>query len=65
MRAAGIEKGSANPGIDIVGKVSIRSLYEIALIKNQYDAMLDVIPVESLVRSLMGSAKSMGLEVTR
>jgi ribosomal protein L11 len=34
MRCAGVEKGSSNPGKEIVGKpVSLKHIYEIAKIK--------------------------------
>lgn len=34
-QAAGIEKGSGKPGKETVGSVSLRAIYEIALIKKQ------------------------------
>jgi large subunit ribosomal protein L11 len=60
-RAAGIEKGSAKPNREKVGKVSREQLAQIAQIKmkdlNAYD-------VEKAVAMIEGTARSMGLEVS-
>ncbi len=59
-RAAGIEKGSQTPGRQLAGKVTLQQCREIAEQKlkdlNAYD-------VEAATRIIMGSARSMGLEV--
>jgi len=61
-RCAGIEDGSKRPGHDIVGKVHVKQIYEIAIAK-QADAHLKAIPLESLCKSIVGSCQSMGIEV--
>lgn len=60
--AAGIEKGSAAPGKTVAGKVDVRQIYEIAKIKQAEPHLKDV-PLKNLCYSIIGSARSMGLEV--
>jgi large subunit ribosomal protein L11 len=59
-RAAGIAKGSGAPNKDKVGKVTIKQIEEIALIKlpdlNAYD-------VEAAKKIIEGTARNMGLEI--
>lgn len=59
-KAAGIESGSARPNTQKVGKVTRAQLEEIARIK-QPD--LTAADLEAAVRTIAGSARSMGLEV--
>lgn len=58
--AAGIEKGSTAPGSTKVGKVNRQQLEEIAKIKA---ADLTAASVDAAVRSIAGSARSMGIDV--
>ena len=39
--------------------------FEIAQIKKEHDENLSTMDLQGIVKSLMGSAKSMGLEVTK
>jgi large subunit ribosomal protein L11 len=64
-RAAGITKGSSMPGHTLVGKVSVKALYEIALIKKQYDSTFKHSKLESVVKTVASTARTMGLELTR
>lgn len=50
-KAAGISKGSSNPGQDPAGTVTMRQLLEIARIK-QCDAGMESLSLESIVKSL-------------
>ncbi len=59
-RAAGIEKGSANPLTQKVGKLSRKQLQEIAEIKM---ADLNAHDIESAMRIIAGTARQMGIEV--
>ncbi len=59
-KAAGIIKGSGTPNKDKVGKVTRAQLKEIAQTKLPD---LNAASVESAMRMIEGSAKSMGLEV--
>ncbi len=59
-KAAGITSGSAKPNSDKVGKVTRAQLEEIAHTK-QPD--LTAADLEAAVRTIAGSARSMGLEV--
>jgi hypothetical protein len=61
-KCAGIENGSKRPGHDLVGKVHVKHIYEIAKAK-QADEHLKSISLEALSRSVMGSCLSMGLMV--
>ena len=60
-RAAGVEKGSAKPNKEKVGKVSTQQVREIAQLKlkdlNAYD-------VEAAMKMIEGTARSLGIEVS-
>jgi len=53
--------GSKNPGRDVAGKISVARLREIAKVKLK-DMNTD--DIEQATRTLAGSARSMGLQVT-
>ena len=59
-RAARLEKGSQEPGREIVGRVTRKQLAEIAEHKMKD---LNANDVDAAVKILAGSARSMGLEV--
>lgn len=59
-RAAGIVKGSAEPNRTKVGKISKKQIEEIAKVKL---VDLNTTNLESAVRTVMGTARNMGLEV--
>lgn len=61
-QATGIEKGSAKPGTDIVATVSLKHVYEIAKIKFT-DEHMKGLSLESIARSVVGSARSLGIRV--
>src|SRR6195256_2625792 len=61
MKEAGIEKGSAQPNRNKVGKVTRAQLRKIAEIKM---ADLNASDVDSAMRMVAGTARSMGLEVS-
>ena len=58
-KAAGIAKGSAVPNINKVGKVSRAQLEEIATAK---EPDLTAADMDAAVRTIAGSARSMGIE---
>ena len=60
LKEAGIEKGSAQPNRTKVGKVTRAQLKKIAELKM---ADLNASDVESAMRMVAGTARSMGLEV--
>ncbi|MEO8725489.1 MAG: 50S ribosomal protein L11, partial [Acidobacteriaceae bacterium] len=60
-RAAGIAKGAGNPVKDKVGKVTEAQVREIA---TQKMPDLNAASVESAIKSIKGTARSMGIEVT-
>jgi large subunit ribosomal protein L11 len=59
-KAVGLEKGSARPNRDKVGKVTMKQIEDIAKLKMPD---LNAASVESAMRIIMGTAKSLGLEV--
>jgi large subunit ribosomal protein L11 len=59
-RAAGIVKGSAEPNRTKVGKVTKKQVEDIARLKL---TDLNTTNVDSAVRTIMGTARNMGLEV--
>ena len=59
-RAAGIVKGSPEPNRNKVGKVTRKQVEEIAKAKLQD---LNTTALESAVRTIMGTARNMGIEV--
>jgi large subunit ribosomal protein L11 len=59
-KAAKIEKGSGEPNKNKVGKVTMKQVREIA---EQKLPDLNTTDLDAAVRSVMGSARSMGLEV--
>jgi large subunit ribosomal protein L11 len=59
-KAIGIEKGSGTPNTNKVGKISRKQLEEIAKMK-QPD--LTAADLDAAVRTIAGSARSMGVEV--
>ncbi|KAL8184100.1 UNVERIFIED_CONTAM: 54S ribosomal protein L11, mitochondrial [Gekko kuhli] len=66
LSAAGIEKGATKPGHEIAGMVTLKHLYEIALVKSQDPAfVLNDTPLELVIKSLMGTARSLGIKVVK
>ena len=59
-KAAGIKSGSARPNVDKVGKISRAQIEEIAKAK---EPDLTGADLDAMVRTIAGSARSMGLEV--
>ena len=59
-RAAGIDKGSQEPGKNVVGRVTKEQIREIAEVKLKD---LNTQDIEAAMRTIAGSARSMGLEV--
>lgn len=59
-KAAGVEKGSGVPNREKVGRISLRQVKEIAQLKMED---LNTEDLDMAVRTIMGTARSMGLEV--
>jgi large subunit ribosomal protein L11 len=59
-KAAGIQKGSGTPNSNKVGKVTRAQLEEIAKLK---EPDLNAASLDAAVKTIAGSARSMGLEV--
>jgi large subunit ribosomal protein L11 len=60
-KAAGIEKGSAEPNKTKVGKVTHQQVRDIAKLKMQD---LNAIDLEGAIKIIEGTARSMGVEIT-
>ncbi|KAJ8387447.1 hypothetical protein AAFF_G00156850 [Aldrovandia affinis] len=62
--AAGIEKGAGKTGHEIAGMVSVRAVYEIAKIKAEDESFkLQDASLQTVVKSIIGSARSLGIKV--
>ncbi len=59
-KAAGIQKGASNPRADRVGKVTEAQVREIAELKMKD---LNAVDVEGAMKQVMGTARSMGIEI--
>ena len=59
-KAAGVEKGSAEPNREKVGKVTSEQIREIAEIKMKD---LNAIDIEGAMRQIEGTARNMGIDV--
>ena len=60
LKAAGIEKGSGTPNKDKVGKFTAKQIEDIA---KQKMPDLNAASVDSAIKSIRGTARSMGIEV--
>lgn len=60
MKSAKIEKGSGEPNRNKVGSISMQQVQEIAALKMQDLTAKDM---DAAVRSILGTARSMGLDV--
>ncbi|KAG4995559.1 hypothetical protein JHK84_032528 [Glycine max] len=63
-KAAGVESGSSRPGHVTSSSVSVRHVYEIAKAK-QSDPYLQNMPLESISKSIIGTANSMGIKIVK
>lgn len=63
-KAAGLQLASRKPGHQIVGQVTVKHVYEIAKIK-QTDPLCQYLSLEAICKSIMGTARSMGIEVVK
>ena len=61
-KAAGLETGSGAPGTLWVGSVSVKHVYEIAKLKQ---ADQPGVPLESVAKQIVASARSIGIRVVR
>ena len=61
-KAAGLEKGSPEPNKNKVGKVSKKQIEEIAKTKMPY---LNVYDISAAMKIIEGTARSMGIEVSK
>jgi large subunit ribosomal protein L11 len=59
-KAAGVERGSAEPHRDKVGKITRQQLREIAELKMKD---LNAIDIEGAMRQIEGTARSMGIQI--
>lgn len=60
LKAAGLQKGSGEPNVNKVGKVSKAQVKEIAELKMED---LNAADIEGAMRMIEGTAKNMGIEV--
>ncbi|WWD19470.1 ribosomal protein L11 [Kwoniella shandongensis] len=62
-KTAGLDKGSGEAMGKKMGSVTLKHVYEIAKIKCENDEELKSVGVERVARGVIGTAKSLGLEV--
>lgn len=60
--AGNIEKGTGQPGHETIATISVKHIYEVARIKSM-DKDLEAKGLESVARSVISTAKNMGIEV--
>jgi large subunit ribosomal protein L11 len=60
-KAAGVDKGAANPRANRVGSVTEAQVREIAELKMKD---LNAVDVDGAMKQVMGTARSMGIEIT-
>lgn len=63
-KAAGIESGSSRPGHVTASTVTLKHIYEIAKVK-QSDPYCQYMPLESICKSIIGTAATMGIKVVK
>merc|ERR1711865_1236626 len=61
---AGITKGSSNPSKEFVGEVTPQQILAVATLKHN-DPSSRHVPLDAVYDSVVGTAKSMGLQVTK
>jgi len=59
-KAAGVEKGSGEPGREVVGQITRQQVREIAELKMKD---LNALDIEGAERMIEGSARSLGIEI--
>lgn len=60
---SGVEVGANHPGHEVIGKVHVKAIYEIARIKQQESDRLQRQDLAGIARSIAASCKSMGLMI--
>ncbi|XP_047318098.1 54S ribosomal protein L19, mitochondrial-like [Impatiens glandulifera] len=63
-KAAGVESGSSRPGHVVASTVTLKHVYEIAKVK-QSDPFCQFMPLESICKSIIGTANTMGIKVVK
>lgn len=61
-QAAGVDKGAGKPGTEVTGTLSLKHVYEIAKIKAT-DEHMKHLSLEAIARMVVGSAKSIGINI--
>ncbi|XP_030464182.1 54S ribosomal protein L19, mitochondrial [Syzygium oleosum] len=63
-KAAGVESGSGRPGHEVASTIGLKHVYEIAKVK-QSDPYCQYMSLESICKSIIGTANSMGIQVVK
>ncbi|RKP06235.1 mitochondrial ribosomal protein L11 [Thamnocephalis sphaerospora] len=61
-RAADVKKGASSPKHETVGRISVKHIYAIAQLK-QKDPSLEHLSLKAICGTIIGSARTMGIEV--
>mmetsp|Transcript_40238 Transcript_40238/g.129352 ORF Transcript_40238/g.129352 Transcript_40238/m.129352 type:complete len:160 (+) Transcript_40238:42-521(+) len=62
-KAAGVEKGTSKPGIEWVGSISVKEIYEIAKVKMTDRKLQERSNLRTMCKSLAAQCRSIGLKV--
>ncbi|KAL5752274.1 hypothetical protein ACOSP7_022458 [Xanthoceras sorbifolium] len=63
-KAAGVDSGSSRPGHVTASTVTLKHVYEIAKVK-QSDPYCQYMSLESICKSIIGTANTMGIQVVK
>uniref|UniRef100_A0A0D6R8R4 Large ribosomal subunit protein uL11m n=1 Tax=Araucaria cunninghamii TaxID=56994 RepID=A0A0D6R8R4_ARACU len=63
-KATGIQSGGGKPGHQNVATLSLKHVYEIAKVK-QSDPYSQNMPLESICKSIIATARTMGIQIVR
>ena len=61
-RAVGLERAADKPGHEVIGTISLKHIYEIAIVKRRD---IPNVPLEAICKNLMSACRSMGVQVVR
>ena len=64
-RVTGVAKGSSDPGSVSCGEVSIKAIYEIAQSKAKWDPTFAAVPLESICKTIVSSARTCGYTIVK
>jgi large subunit ribosomal protein L11 len=64
-QAADLDTCAYHPGKEVAGSIHVKQIYEIAKLKQQDSLILQATPLEGICKSIVQTARSMGIVVDR